>query len=646
MNLAETPTASGKQRRARRIPSVWRCERFELDEASRSVRVGSEVLKLEPKPFEVLLELSRKSEQVISKDELIAKIWPGRILSDTVLAKCVTRVRAVLGDDDQSLVRTEYGQGYCLSLKVTRYRHPWQDATGLSDGAESEGTIPREETASPVVEGRSVEAAALWGLVLSQCTALSRYAQGCEVWSELFEFWARPREVARQLGELLRLAGTSSDREISADLLGRIAGEFELVPLTDPDLLGRTSIVVGCVWRALGRSGLAATRLQGVLAWPQLAGTEWVPEIRLLCGGALIDLARHAEAEVLLNALLIEAEARHGGRSGVVLDARLGLARIEFAKGRHRRAVAGMERLLADLERWYPARHFRAAQVRQVLANELIGAGELGYARDQLDAADRDWADCNQTPPAMALLARVARARLLLAEGRHDEARVRLERILAGFEPQLEYSDGLVFDALALRGLALLPAGNAEAACKDLREACWHRRKRYTDRHPRTRWTMNALAEGLLAAQRPTQAAEIADRALYACADRDGNTVSIELLALSATLAEAWTAMGMPDRARYLVEPLIAGPRQGERDFAVSIQMGRLRVALARALCSERQVQMAAGMFSSAAADFEQAGSAGHAAAEAAHRARRDALREVDPEKDPCLSRFAWITWG
>lgn len=643
--MAQTDNAVGTRRHAKRIPSVWRCERFELDEANRSVRVGSEVLKLEPKPFEVLLELSRKSEQVISKDELIAKIWPGRILSDTVLAKCITRVRAALGDDDQSLVRTEYGQGYCLSLKVTRYRHPWQDSEAYRDGAEAEG-IARDDGASPVAEGRAVEAAAVWGLVQNQCTTLSRYAQGCELWSEIFEFWARPREVARHVGDLLRLTGAAPDREVSVDTLGRIAGEFELAPLTDPDLLGRTAIIVGTAWRALGRSTLAATRLQGVLAWPQLAGTEWVPEIRLLCGGALIELARHAEAEVLLNALLIEAEARHGGRSGVVLDARLGLGRIEFAKGRTRRAVAALERLLADLERWYPARHFRAAQVRQVLADELIGAGDLASARDQLDAADRDWADCNQSPPAMALLSRLARARLLLAEGRHDEARVRLERILAGFEPVLEYSDGLIFDALALHGLAVLFAGDAEAACKDLREACWHRRKRYTDRHPRTRWTMNALAEGLIVANRATEAAEIADRALYSCADRDGTVASIELLALSATLAEAWTAMGMPDRARYLVEPLIAGQGEVEGDFARSIQMGRLRLALARALCSERQAQLAAEMFVAAAAAFEQAGSAGQDAAEAAHRARRDAARGVDPAKDPCLSRFAWITWG
>jgi serine/threonine protein kinase len=49
---------------------------------------------------------------------LLAGIWPGRILSETVLTKCVGRLRDVLGDDDQVIIKTAYGFGYRFAAPV------------------------------------------------------------------------------------------------------------------------------------------------------------------------------------------------------------------------------------------------------------------------------------------------------------------------------------------------------------------------------------------------------------------------------------------------------------------------------------------------------------------------------------------------
>jgi tetratricopeptide (TPR) repeat protein len=49
---------------------------------------------------------------VCTKDELLASVWPGRILSETVLTKCIGRLREAVGDRQQDIIKTVYGFGY------------------------------------------------------------------------------------------------------------------------------------------------------------------------------------------------------------------------------------------------------------------------------------------------------------------------------------------------------------------------------------------------------------------------------------------------------------------------------------------------------------------------------------------------------
>jgi len=68
--------------------------------------------ELERKPLEVLMYLLQHAGEVCTKDELLAGVWPGRILSETVLTKCIGRIRDVLVDDNQEIIKTSYGFGY------------------------------------------------------------------------------------------------------------------------------------------------------------------------------------------------------------------------------------------------------------------------------------------------------------------------------------------------------------------------------------------------------------------------------------------------------------------------------------------------------------------------------------------------------
>src|ERR1700730_15766171 len=83
-----------------------------FDERTLELLVNGVDAELERKPLEVLIYLLEHAGEVCTKDEILTGVWPGRILSETVLTKCIGRLREVLGDRDQDIIKTAYGFGY------------------------------------------------------------------------------------------------------------------------------------------------------------------------------------------------------------------------------------------------------------------------------------------------------------------------------------------------------------------------------------------------------------------------------------------------------------------------------------------------------------------------------------------------------
>src|ERR1700723_3243131 len=90
----------------------WHFAGAVLDERTLELLVNGVNAGLERKPLEVLIFLLERSDEVCTKDELLAGVWPGRILSETVLTKCIGRLRDALGVQDQDVIKTAYGFGY------------------------------------------------------------------------------------------------------------------------------------------------------------------------------------------------------------------------------------------------------------------------------------------------------------------------------------------------------------------------------------------------------------------------------------------------------------------------------------------------------------------------------------------------------
>ena len=53
-----------------------------LDDDRRELRRGAEPIAVEPQVFDLLIYLVQNRDRVVSKDDLIASVWGGRIVSD------------------------------------------------------------------------------------------------------------------------------------------------------------------------------------------------------------------------------------------------------------------------------------------------------------------------------------------------------------------------------------------------------------------------------------------------------------------------------------------------------------------------------------------------------------------------------------
>jgi TolB-like protein len=79
-----------------------------LDTERRELRRGSKPIAVEPQVFDLLVHLLANRERVVSKDDLIASVWGGRIVSDSTLTSRINAARKAVGDSGnaQKLIRT------------------------------------------------------------------------------------------------------------------------------------------------------------------------------------------------------------------------------------------------------------------------------------------------------------------------------------------------------------------------------------------------------------------------------------------------------------------------------------------------------------------------------------------------------------
>ena len=103
---------------------INRIGHFELDTAQVELRAGDDVCPLEPQVYALLALLVENSERLVSKHEIIEKVWDGRVVSEAAVASRVKSARKAVGDDGktQRFIRTIQRQGFRFVAEVKSAR--------------------------------------------------------------------------------------------------------------------------------------------------------------------------------------------------------------------------------------------------------------------------------------------------------------------------------------------------------------------------------------------------------------------------------------------------------------------------------------------------------------------------------------------
>jgi TolB-like protein len=93
---------------------------FELDLARGELRADGVVRPLERQVFALLALLVENRERLVSKEEIVEKVWDGRVVSDSAVSSRIKSARQALGDDGKSqrCIRTIHRRGFRFVAEV------------------------------------------------------------------------------------------------------------------------------------------------------------------------------------------------------------------------------------------------------------------------------------------------------------------------------------------------------------------------------------------------------------------------------------------------------------------------------------------------------------------------------------------------
>src|SRR3954469_16938962 len=83
-------------------------EDYALDTERRELCLRGEVVRVEPQAFDLLEYLIQNRGRLVSRDDLIASVWAGRIVSDSAMRTRINAARCAIADSGraQRLIKT------------------------------------------------------------------------------------------------------------------------------------------------------------------------------------------------------------------------------------------------------------------------------------------------------------------------------------------------------------------------------------------------------------------------------------------------------------------------------------------------------------------------------------------------------------
>lgn len=106
--------------------AIYRFGAFELDAARGELHRAGKAVPAERRAVELLLHLLRNHGRVVSKEELLAELWPGVAVQDRIVNQAIYNARKLLGDDTRAprFIATLRGRGFRFVAEVEEAASP------------------------------------------------------------------------------------------------------------------------------------------------------------------------------------------------------------------------------------------------------------------------------------------------------------------------------------------------------------------------------------------------------------------------------------------------------------------------------------------------------------------------------------------
>jgi non-specific serine/threonine protein kinase len=212
-------------------------QRFELQPAERRLLVDGQPAALGRRALDLLIVLAERPDHLLSKNELLERVWPGLVVEEANLQMQISNLRKLLGGE---LIDTVPGRGYRFTATV--------GSAATVAAAPAPAAAPR--AAAHRLIGRDPDLALLEGLLQGEgCatvvgtsgvgkTSLARAAAarwpGRSVWVDLAALAHGP-QMAGALARALGLQLTGDDSEAAAQLVAALRGQALLLVLDNAE---------------------------------------------------------------------------------------------------------------------------------------------------------------------------------------------------------------------------------------------------------------------------------------------------------------------------------------------------------------------------------------------------------------------------
>ena len=209
-------------------------EDYVLDTDRRELRRRSALVPIEPRVFDLLAYAIENRERVVSKDDLIAAVWDGRIVSDSALTTRLNAARSAIADSglEQRLIKTLPRKGIRFVGTVREEEMPAGAAlVGSTNLATPDLALPDKPSIAVLpftnMSGDAKEDYFADGITEDITTELSRFSELFVIArNSSFQYKGKSpdiRQVGRELGVRYLLEGSirrSGDRvRITAQLI-------------------------------------------------------------------------------------------------------------------------------------------------------------------------------------------------------------------------------------------------------------------------------------------------------------------------------------------------------------------------------------------------------------------------------------------